>query len=313
MSFFNTPLKHGKGINKPFRSPLITGDNNDSTPKRDSTPLRLNPNLNKRSLGFKSPMYSRGFNSPMKPLLLTSPSKDSEVETLTHSTNNYSSPLKRIENNLPLKRPKHNSLKLLYDDSSLQKSEIKLQLSSSEKDSFVQSTKFIKSTSEKDENSDNNSLQDENRIMENQEDEEESSENFEFKKTPPISPKSQQALIESPEYQPVVKLQRLSPSIVNIYKQDLILLIQRINVKKQEMVELRAKIPLERKHNLEEIVMSIGKWREAFADALETLRASLTEKNGRYFSTSEVLKILSIPHGIVHFSEEANDFIFPKL
>ncbi|XP_043479501.1 uncharacterized protein LOC122509458 isoform X2 [Leptopilina heterotoma] len=242
MSFYNTPLKHGKGINKPFRSPLITGDKNDSTPKRDSTPLRLNPNLNKRSLGFKSPMNSRGFNSPMKPLLLTSPSKDSEVET-----NNYSSPLKRIENNLPLKRSKHNSLKLQYDDSSLQKSEIKLHLNSCEKDSFVQSTKFIKSTSEKDENSDNNSLRDKNWIIKNEEEEEESSENFEFKKTPPISPKSQQAIIESPEYQPVVKLQRLSPSIVNIYKQDLILLIQRINVKKQEMVELRAKIPRERK------------------------------------------------------------------
>ncbi|XP_051156662.1 uncharacterized protein LOC127278808 isoform X2 [Leptopilina boulardi] len=230
MSFFNTPLKHGKGVNKPFRSPLIKGDQN-----KQSTPLKLNQNPRIRSLGFNSPMNSRGFNSPMKPLLLTSPSKNSETETLTNC-GDYSSPLKRIDNNLLLKRSRNNALKLLYDDTSIQTSENKLHIKS-EKEASKESIEFI--TNVKNENQ--NSKEKIDSII----NEDEQTENLELKKTP-VSPTIQQA-IDNSEYQPVVKLQRLNQNIINVYKQDFLLLIQRVNDKKREMVELRAKIPLERK------------------------------------------------------------------
>ena len=47
--------------------------------------------------------------------------------------------------------------------------------------------------------------------------------------------------------------------------------------------------------------------------AMETICKNLAEKNGRPFSASDVLRILSISSSVVYFSDETNDFIFPKI
>ena len=53
--------------------------------------------------------------------------------------------------------------------------------------------------------------------------------------------------MQSLEYQPVVKLQRLSSDRQNISKQDMAILVKRINDKQRQMVELRVRIPTNRK------------------------------------------------------------------
>lgn len=185
MSFYNTPFKHGKGVNKPFRSPLIKSDQNDNSPRRPSSSLKLNQNLKIRSLGLKSPMNSRGFHSPLKPLLLTSPSKTSESETFANGAD-YSSPLKRIENNLHLNRPRNNAVKLLYNDSSIQESEVKINDRQAEKDSCAQSKEFNKSPKiEKSGKNENHCTEEKDLVLE----EKKLLVNLELKKTPPVSPK----------------------------------------------------------------------------------------------------------------------------
>lgn len=103
MSFYGNPLKHGKGVNKPFRSPLIKTDPNqdrgDGSPnsRRLNTPSKVNQISRVKSLGFKSPMRVHGFISPLKPLEIKSPSKELETKAVSKSLIGFGSPLKRLE------------------------------------------------------------------------------------------------------------------------------------------------------------------------------------------------------------------------
>ena len=122
MSFYGTPLKHGKGVNKPFRSPLIKTDPNqdrsDETPnsRRLNTSSKLNQNSRMKSLGLKSPMRDKRFISPLKPLEIHSPSKELEDKAVTKSLG-FASPLKRSENKLSSKPSENNSLNLVENES----------------------------------------------------------------------------------------------------------------------------------------------------------------------------------------------------
>ncbi|XP_033215516.1 uncharacterized protein LOC117171946 isoform X2 [Belonocnema kinseyi] len=265
MSFYGNPLKHGKGVNKPFRSPLIKTDPNqdrgDGSPnsRRLNTPSKVNQISRVKSLGFKSPMRAHGFISPLKPLEIMSPSKELEVKAVSKSLIGLGSPLKRLEHKSlgtkislrPIENTPPKTSRIVSSKSSekgVKKSlSLENELSSKEKD---------RDTHEKVENSspkffsNEKSLKSKLRSPAKDLDSEIKEEKSPIKNidlnTPPPSPMILE-VIKSPEYQPVVKLRKLSSDLQKISKQDLAILINRINEKQRKMAELRAIIPHNRK------------------------------------------------------------------